>query len=253
MTGEETALPDLAAGGQRFAIAVTEPGGGGHGLGARRTSAERISGGWCITGQRTCSTCANVPDYLPLARTEQNLRRKTDGLTLFLLSQPSTGLTTQPVRQLGMRCIPSCDVFLDGVVAVLCSGNFDEVLDLPVQCVWARQAFGWAISECRAGEHVLADGAKWRSQAELVDSRAPWLQSQGLPCATDATMAKLTVLAYAVQPADLGIPMLDGMGSTAETDLRQYWRDDRINRLAPIGIEMVRNVVAESVGLGRSC
>ena len=274
-------LPDLAAGRLRFAIAVTEPGGGTDVLGAMRPRAERVPGGWRITGQKTWSTCANVADYLLLlARTEQNPQRKTDGLTLFLVPQPSAGLETQPIHKLGMRCIPSCEVFLDAVevpddlvlgepggawrmltgtlnnerimLAALCCGILDGVLESAVEYVSARQAFGRSIGEFQAVQHFLADIAMWRAQAELVTSRAAWLQSQNLPCATDANMAKLIASEYAVQAADLGIQMLGGMGYSAETDMQRYWRDARIYRIAPISNEMVRNVVAESLGLGRS-
>ena len=43
---KERFLPDLAEGKLRFAISVTEPGGGTDLLGALRTTAERCDGGW---------------------------------------------------------------------------------------------------------------------------------------------------------------------------------------------------------------
>ena len=274
-------LPELAAGRLRFAIAVTEPAGGTDVLGAMTTRARQVPGGWRITGAKTWSTCANVSDYLLLlARSQPDPARKTDGLTLFLVPQPSEGLETRPIHKLGMRCIPSFEVFLDDVfvpddlvlgppgqawrmltgtlnnerivLASLCCGILDGVLESAVEHVAQRRAFGRPVGELQAVQHFLADIAMWQAQAELVTMRAAWLQSQGRPCATEANMAKLLASEYAVAAADLGIQMLGGMGYSADTDMQRYWRDARIYRIAPISNEMVRNVVAESLGLGRS-
>ena len=57
---------------------------------------------------------------------------------------------------------------------------------------------------------------------------------------------------YAVKAADLGIQIMGGMGYSAETDMQRYWRDHRILRITPISNEMVRNSIAESLGLPRS-
>ena len=56
----------------------------------------------------------------------------------------------------------------------------------------------------------------------------------------------------AVEAADLGIQILGGMGYSAETDMQRYWRDSRLWRIGPITNEMVRNGIAESLGLPRS-
>jgi alkylation response protein AidB-like acyl-CoA dehydrogenase len=57
---------------------------------------------------------------------------------------------------------------------------------------------------------------------------------------------------YACKAADLGIQIMGGMGYSAETDMQRYWRDHRILRISPISNEMVRNSIAESLGLPRS-
>ena len=55
-----------------------------------------------------------------------------------------------------------------------------------------------------------------------------------------------------VKAADLGIQIMGGMGYSTETDMQRYWRDHRILRMTPISNEMVRNSIAESLGLPRS-
>ena len=52
--------------------------------------------------------------------------------------------------------------------------------------------------------------------------------------------------------ADLGIQILGGMGYSAEYQMQRYWRDVRLYQIGPVTNQMVRNIVAESVGLPRS-
>src|SRR5690606_7084816 len=109
-------LPDLAAGKLRFVIAVTEPGGGTDVLGAMRTTARPVPGGWRITGQKIWCTAAHDADYLLLlARSDRDVPKRTQGLTLFLVPRPSEGLELRRIPKLGMRAISSCEVFLDDV------------------------------------------------------------------------------------------------------------------------------------------
>ena len=92
----------------------------------------------------------------------------------------------------------------------------------------------------------------WREQADLIVTKAAWLQSRGLPCQRETTMAKVIASELANQAADLGIQILGGMGYSAETDMQRYWRDARLFRIGPITNEMARNSIAEGLGLPRS-
>jgi alkylation response protein AidB-like acyl-CoA dehydrogenase len=77
-------------------------------------------------------------------------------------------------------------------------------------------------------------------------------QSRGENVGTEANMLKLIASENANQAADLGIQILGGMGYSAETDMQRYWRDSRLWRIGPITNEMVKNGIAESLGLPRS-
>ena len=78
------------------------------------------------------------------------------------------------------------------------------------------------------------------------------LQAEGKECGVQANMLKMVATENAVAAADLGIQIMGGMGYSAETDMQRYWRDHRILRMTPISNEMVRNTIAESLGLPRS-
>jgi alkylation response protein AidB-like acyl-CoA dehydrogenase len=77
-------------------------------------------------------------------------------------------------------------------------------------------------------------------------------QARGENVGSDANMLKLFASENANKAADMGIQILGGMGYSAETDMQRYWRDSRLWRIGPITNEMVRNGIAESLGLPRS-
>lgn len=278
---KERFLPELAQGRLRFSIAVTEPSGGTDLLGGMRTKARKVDGGWRITGQKMWSTAAHVADYLLLlAISDEEAPKRTQGKTLFLVPADSPGVETRQIPKLGMRAVGSCGVFLDDVfvpddlvlgevgrgwytllgtlnnerilLAALCTGIIDGVLEESLTHMNTRTAFGRKIGQFQSLQHYIADMVMWQKQAELMVFNAAWLQSQDKPCGLEANMAKVVASEYANRAADLGIQILGGMGYAAETDAQRYWRDSRLLRIGPISSEMARNSIAESVGLPRS-
>jgi acyl-CoA dehydrogenase len=274
-------LPQLASGDIRMAIAVTEPSGGTDLLGGMKTFAKKVDGGYNITGSKVWSTAAHVSQYLLLiARTDRDVPKASQGITIFLVPNPSEGLSISQIPKVGMRSVGSCEVFLDEVfvpdayvvgepgkgwyqmletlnnerimVGALCTGVIDGVLEDAVEYLKERTAFGKPIGQMQVLQHYIADIAMWQKQSELMVQYAASLQERGLPCGVEATMCKVIASEYAGKAADLGLQMLGGMGYAMETDMQRYWRDSRLYRIGPITNEMARNVIAESYGLGRS-
>ena len=84
-----TSWPKLAAGELKTAISFTQAGGGTDLLGAMKTSARKTDGGWIINGEKIWSTTADTADYLLLiARTDKNVERRSEGVSLFFRAAP---------------------------------------------------------------------------------------------------------------------------------------------------------------------
>lgn len=274
-------LPKIVAGEARFSIGFTEPSGGTDLLGGLRTTAVKTEGGWIINGSKLWCSSAHVADYiLLLARTDQNVTKRHQGLTLFILPAKSEGVTVTEIPKLGMRSLGSCEVGLDEVfvpdelvlgepgrawymllptlnnerimLSSFCVGILDGVLEDALQYMGEREAFGKKIGEFQVLQHYVADIAMWRRQAELLVYQAASLLSDGKDCFMESSMAKIQASEYAVNAADLGIQIYGGMGYAAETDAQRYWRDARLFRIGPITNEMARNTIAEQLGLPRS-
>ena len=274
-------IPQLVEGKVKTAIAVTEPGAGTDLLGGMITTAEPDGDGFRINGAKIWSTMAHVSDYLLLlATTDTNAEKASRGKTLFLVDAKQDGIVARPIPKLGMRCVGSCEVQLDNafvpsthvigevnkgwghilstlnneriLVAAMCTGILRGVIEEAVAYATEREAFGKKIGEFQAISHWIADMQMALMQAELVTYKASWLFDQDLPCGVESSAAKAICSEYATWAADRGIQIQGGMGYSAEYQMQRYWRDVRLYQIGPVTNQMVRNIVAESVGLPRS-
>ncbi len=217
---------------------------------------------------------------LVLARNDKNVEKRHHGLTLFFMDAKSEGVSATLLPKRGMRAMGSCSLTLDNVfvpdsdvlgepgkawymmlstlnnerimVGAQCVGAIDGVLEDALAYAMQRHAFGKPIGQFQIIQHYIADIATWQQQTELLLNYVAWLQAKGEDCGVQANMLKMVASENAVKAADLGIQILGGMGYSAETDMQRYWRDHRILRMTPISNEMVRNSIAESLGLPRS-
>jgi acyl-CoA dehydrogenase len=75
-------LPMMAAGDLRVSLSMTEPDGGTDVLGAMKTYADKVDGGWVINGAKMWTTAAKAADrLLVLCRSDRNAAKKHHGLT----------------------------------------------------------------------------------------------------------------------------------------------------------------------------
>jgi acyl-CoA dehydrogenase len=72
-----------------------------------------------------------------------------------------------------------------------------------------------------------------------------------MDCGIESSTAKALCSEHATAAADRGIQILGGMGYSQEFNMQRYWRDVRLYQIGPITNQMVRNLVAESVGMPR--
>jgi acyl-CoA dehydrogenase len=274
-------LPEITAGRLMCAISLTEPGGGTDVLGAMKTRAQKVDGGWVVNGTKVWSTLAHVADRLFLvARTDTDVARASQGITVFFCDAKAPGVTATTIPKLGMRSLGSCEVQLEDVFvadedvlgevnrgwSVLahtlnserimnganCTGALAGVLEDMVAYAKERVVFGKPLGQMQAVQHMIADTYAGLEISRLLTYRAAWLHALGRPCGIESTMAKLVASEQCFSGADRGMQVLGGYGYALEYDMQRYWRDMRLYRVAPINNEMGRNFLAESFGLPRS-
>lgn len=274
-------LPDFCAGKTKFALALTEPGGGTDVLGAMRTLAVRRGDRFILNGQKTFISGAHVADYLVVvARTDSSVQKKANGISVFIVDAKAPGVSIRPLEKMGYNAVTSNEVFLDEVsvpaenllgeegrgfyhlldtlnneritVAAQCLGIARGCLDEALGWAKQRQAFGRVIGQFQAVQHHLADMATEIELARLITYKAAWLETRGLPCGTESTMAKLYASEAANRVAALGMQVMGGMGYMLESNMQRFYRDARLFSIAPITNEMARNFIAQNMGLPKS-
>jgi acyl-CoA dehydrogenase len=277
-------LPKIIKGEINCCMALTEPDAGSNSLEVR-TFARRDGNGWRLNGQKIWITGVDVAEkMLVIARTTelQGAKRRTEGVTMFLVDVERKGLTFATIDKLGTNTLSSCSVFFDDVqvdgselVGTL-DGGWYELLDVlnterivttaglvgaaslafrqAVEYAKERRVFGKrAIAEYQGIQFPLAQAYAEVECARLMNYKAASLFDRGLPYGTEANIGKLIGSQAASSGIEHAMQTLGGMGFAKETHLERLWRDARLFRFAPISEQMILNFIAmQNLGMPRS-
>lgn len=108
-------LPRIAAGQEKWSLALSEPAGGTDILGAIRTTATRKGDRYVLNGAKQWITGAHVADYLlTVAITDPAAPRKK-GLSVLIVDARSRGVTIRPIPKLGIHGCGTNAIFFDDV------------------------------------------------------------------------------------------------------------------------------------------
>jgi len=97
---KKTYLPPIAAGDEDgiWCTGYSEPDSGSD-LASLQTFAERVGDEYVINGQKVWTSCAHRAKWMWLAaRTNRDVKKKHDGISLFLVDMQSKGLKVNPLR-----------------------------------------------------------------------------------------------------------------------------------------------------------
>ena len=113
--------------------------------------------------------------------------------------------------------------------------------------------FGRPIGANQAISHPLAMARIQLKAAWMTALDAARRYDLGLECGEVANSAKYLAAEAAFFAADRAVQTLGGMGYAVEYHVERYWREARLQRLAPVSQEMSLNYIAQNVmGLPRS-
>lgn len=270
-------LPRVVSGDLHVSFGVTEPDAGTDTTNIS-TRASKVKGGWRIRGRKVWNSKATIAEKcLLLARTTplEEVAKRTDGMTLFLVDMRVPEVDITEIQKLGRNAVSSCEVSFDDafvsdddLVGELGRG-FHHLLDglnperillaaealgigrasirRAVAYATERHVFGRPIGQNQGLSFPLADAHMRLRAAEMMVRTASALYDAGMPCGEEANSAKYLAAQAAYDAADRAVQTLGGMGYAVEYDVERYWREARLVRIAPISQEMILNYVAEHV------
>jgi alkylation response protein AidB-like acyl-CoA dehydrogenase len=274
-------LPGMAAGTERFSLAVTEPDAGSntHNLSTR---ARRSGDGYVLTGTKTyCSGLEDSDWVLVLANSGEPGEDGRARHSLFVVEADHPQLARYRIP-VAMRApehtftvmFDEVEVPADRLIggggeamrtvfdglnperimsAALCCGVGRYALEKASAYANERQVWGQPIGAHQGVSHPLAEAKVNLEAARLMMMKAAVLHDAKAPAGEAANMAKLLGADAGVRALDQSIQAHGGNGIADEYGLADLYFIVRLQRIAPVSREMILNFVAQhSLGLPRS-
>ena len=130
-----------------------------------------------------------------------------------------------------------CDPGHDDAMAIILAGHHASLALLGISTV---------SGNCSVERSTL-------NAAKTLMMRAAWMYDNGHECGELANTAKYLAAEASFFAADQAMQTHGGLGYASEYHVERYWREARLQRIAPVSQEMTLNYIAQNVmGLPRS-
>src|SRR6266498_5053438 len=275
-------LPGIAAGELRLqSMAVTEPTTGTDTT-QLKTTAVRKGSRYVVNGQKVwISRVQHSELMILLARTTPlaEVKRKSEGMSIFLVETKSKGLDVRPIRNMVNHEtnsvfidnleIPADNLIgeegkgfryiLDGLnaerilIAAECIGDGYWFLEKSCSYANERVVFERPIGQNQGIQFPIAEAYMEIEAANLMRYKAAAMFDKKLNCGAEANMAKHLAAKASWEAANVCLQTHGGFGFASEYDVERKFRETRLYLVAPISTNLVFSYIAEHVlGLPRS-
>lgn len=265
-------IPRIAAGEAVAAFALTEPDAGSD-VASLRVRAERVAGGYRLTGEKAYISNAPGADILSVfARTTDGAGAK--GITAFAVPGTSPGLSGEHIALLAPH--PIGRYRFDGVfvpdshvlgevdhgmgvamrtlnlfrpsVGAFAVGMAQAALDAAVAHVAGRAAFGKRLKDFQGVTHQLADVATAIAAARLLVRDAATAHDESREgVAEEAAMAKLFATETAQRAVDVAVQVHGARALERGHLLEHLYREVRAPRIYEGASEVQREIIARGL------
>jgi hypothetical protein len=256
------------AGDKIAALAVSEPGAGSD-VQAIRTTAKLEGDYYIVNGAKTWITNGTYCDFYTLAV-------KTDkGISLMVVDAESEGVTRTKLNKMGLHSSDTAEIGfadvrvpvrnligeegrgfyyimdsfqLERLVAGLSSlGGMEQTLELTLQYMAERQAFGRSINKFQALRHNIAQLAAEVEQNKQFVYHTAWLHANGEFCVKECSMVKLLSAELSKKVVDECLQMFGGYGYVEDFPICRAYRDVRVGTIAGGTSQIMREIIAKMV------
>ncbi|MDG0978573.1 MAG: acyl-CoA dehydrogenase family protein [Halieaceae bacterium] len=274
---KERWLPKMVTGEAVGALGMTEPGAGSDVQGIK-TNAVRDGDDWLLNGSKIFITNGMHADLVIVAAiTDPGKGAK--GTSLFLVDTSLPGFERgKKLDKIGQHASDTALLFFQDMrlpadallgeenkgfvimmqelprerlgIAAQAVYQAQGALDLTVQYVQERQAFGQAIAKFQNTRFKLADVKTEIALNKALYESCAAQYARGELSADDAAMLKLASCDMQCRVVDDCLQLFGGYGYTTEYPISRFYVDARIQRIYGGSAEIMRELVARSI-LGR--
>jgi alkylation response protein AidB-like acyl-CoA dehydrogenase len=267
-------LPDLATGKKIGCFALTEPQAGSE-ANNLKTRAVLKDGKWVLNGSKQFITNGKrAAVAIVFAVTDPDLGKK--GLSAFIVPTDTPGFNVQkPEHKLGIRASDTCAIILEDCaipeanllgprgkgLAIALSNLEGGRVGIAAQALGiARAAFEAALAyakdrtqfskklvEHQSIANMLADMHMRINAARLLILHAARMRTEGIPCLSEASQAKLYASELAEWVCSKAIQIHGGYGYLQDYPVERYYRDARITQIYEGTSEIQRMLIARSL------
>lgn len=271
---QERFLPELLSGRMIGAFALTEADAGSD-ASAIRTRAQKVGGGYVLNGSKQFISSGKIAGLaIVFAVTDPAAGKK--GISGFLVPTDRPGYIVDNVEhKLGQRASDTCAIRFDDLfvedelrlgeegqgyrialsnleagrigIAAQSVGMAQAALEIAVAYAKDRRSMGKPIIEHQAVGFRLADLAARLEAARQLVLHAASVKDAGLPCLTEASMAKLVASETAEAVCSGAIQTLGGYGYLEEFGLAKIYRDVRVCQIYEGTSDIQRLVIARAL------
>ena len=258
------------------ALAITEPNAGSD-VAAIQAKARRDGDEWVIDGSKTFITNGCRADFVVLlARTSPG--KGHGGISLFVVDKGAPGFSVaRKLKKVGMCCSDTAELLFEEcrvpaealigeegkgfeqimwelqgeriVAAAFCVGRAQICLELAMQYARERVQFGRPIAAFQVTRHRLADMAAEIEAMRQFTYNVAWAFQQGEVPVKEISMVKLLSAQMAFRVADQALQIHGGYGYIMEYPIQRYWRDIRLTRIGGGTDEIMKEIIADRMGL----
>jgi alkylation response protein AidB-like acyl-CoA dehydrogenase len=270
-------LPDLAAGRQLIAFALTEAEAGSD-VSAIRTRATLDGGDWLLDGSKRFISHGSVADLIVVfAATEPDADKPSHRLTAFVVERDRPGFgVTRVEHKMGIRGSPTAELAFQNVrlpdanrlgergdgfriamrtfersrpgIAAQAVGIAQGALEVATRYAKERKQFGRPIGDLQMIQAMLADmDARTEAARQLLYAACAAIDAGEADAARWAALCKLVAGDAAMAVTTDAVQVLGGYGYIDEFPVERMMRDAKITQLYEGTQQIQRLVVARSL------
>jgi len=273
-------LTPSATGALLGCYALTEPDAGSDASHVKTTAVKK-GDRYVINGTKIFINNASVVDYLITACVTDKKGEEFKNMSLFIVPTNSQGFQTSPIRKMGNRATPSCEVAFEDVVvprssllggmtqinlgwramrktldiertifAAGCVGLAQAAYEEALQYAKTRRQGGVPVGDHQAVMHKLTDMAVKVHTARLLVYHTGWIIDCGWPATANAAMAKVYAADICKSVCLDGLQIMGGAGYIHQSNMQRYLREAVLYTIIAGTNEMQRNTIGMALELG---